>query len=395
MPNPLFSDTILKEMKSNPVTKPIPKHVKKSTRTSLTDQQKCTIRALHQVSGLKVRDIIAKNMQLLKNVSKSAIYKEAKIPLDKSSRDLRIGNKSAGRPTKLNGRDHSRIDRTRKYMRKQYGSFDSLDLQETLGMMTTCSNRTFRNHLHRMGVKWLQSKRKGVLTDKDKKERVAFARNITRTYGQGDSQLEFWRNNISMYTDIVGFEYKRNPFAHSQTPQAREWRRQDEALEVTRKGQKEGKNQVRFLVGIGHNRGVSMVEDVAPGLNGQKFASIIKHGVFEPGLGEDRTIVQDNCPVQNSKVACKAFTDKNIKRLKIPPRSPDLNAIENLFNQMRPVLRKSTIEKNIMAESKEQFRNRCVQALGHFSLKRINNLIDSYPRRIAAIIKSKGHRTKY
>ena len=190
-------------------SKSLPKHGKISTRSFLTERQKCTIRALHQESGLKVHQIIAKNMKLLKNVSKTTIYREAKIPLDDSTRDRRIGNKAAGRPAKLNRRDYSRIDRTRKSMRKQHGTFDSLELQKSVGMMNTCANRTFRSHLNnKMGVKWLTTKRKGILTEQDKKDRTAFARKIIRNHGRGDDQLEFWRNKISMYTDIVGFEYK-------------------------------------------------------------------------------------------------------------------------------------------------------------------------------------------
>ena len=365
-------------------------------RTKITERQKCTIRALHQVSGLSVASIIKKNMKLLSNLSKSAIYKEAKVPIgDNVKKDRRFGNKSAGRKPLFSRRTISRIERTRKSMRSEYGSFSSLNLQSELGMMQDYANTTFRRYLNKMGVKWLPTKRKGVLTKEDKEERMKFAKDVQRNHGVGDEQKEFWRTKISMFTDIVGFEYKSNPFGHAQTPQAREWRRIDEAYEVTRKGQKEGKTQVRFLIGIGYDRGVAMVEQVATGLTGVKFANIISSGAFDPGLNEERTIIQDNCPVQNSAVALEAFEEKNINLLKIPPRSPDLNAIENMFNQMRDILRKQAIDRKIRKETKAAFTNRCIQTLGLFSCERVNNLVDSYPKRMDEVIKRKGGRTKY
>lgn len=185
-----------------------PKQRNKNTRLFLTEQQKCTIRALHQEAGLKVHEIIKKNMKLLKNIPISTIYRHAKTPVDQPYNDRRIKNKATGRPRKLNARDTSRIHREVLRLRKN-GTFSSLELQEACGMMKTCKNNTFRKHMReRMGLKYLVTRRKGLLTPADKKLRVKFAKGVIKQYGKGDDQLGLWREKISLFTDIVGFEYK-------------------------------------------------------------------------------------------------------------------------------------------------------------------------------------------
>ena len=82
------------------------------------------------------------------------------------------------------------------------------------------------------------------------KKRLEFVRKIKRVYKNGSMFL--WNKQISMYIDAVGYEYKSNPFEHSKTPAAREWRLKNEVLLIgcTTKGKKEGATQVKFMVGI-------------------------------------------------------------------------------------------------------------------------------------------------
>jgi hypothetical protein len=49
----------------------------------------------------------------------------------------------------------------------------------------------------------------------------------------------------------------------------------------------------------------------------------------------------------------------------------------------------------ITKESKDEFTERCFNALEHYPITRIQNLIDSSPKRIAQIISGKGSRLKY
>jgi transposase len=107
------------------------------------------------------------------------------------------------------------------------------------------------------------------------------------------------------------------------------------------------------------------------------------------------TILQDNDPVQNSKAARRAFEEKGISLFQIPARSPDLNCIENLFQQMKQVLRRQARRDTITSESHEAFSARVQDALKNFDTAKIDKLIDSMPKRVDEIVAKNGERLNY
>ena len=131
------------------------------------------------------------------------------------------------------------------------------------------------------------------------------------------------------------------PYDMAKTPKAREWRKRNEGLKhlCTTKGAKEGKRQVRFAVAIAHSGGSVICEQVERGMNGTAYATFFDEHL-DAALAKtlkprSRRILQDNCPVQNSAAARRALQRNNVSSFQIPARSPDLNPIENLFNQIR------------------------------------------------------------
>ena len=74
---------------------------------------------------------------------------------------------------------------------------------------------------------------------------------------------------------------------------------------------------------------------------------------------------------------------------RIPPRSPDVNPIENLLKIVKNRLEKAALKKNITRESFEEFSERVRQTIT------IDKIIASMNKRIALIIIKKGGRTKY
>lgn len=186
-----------------------------------------------------------------------------------------------------------------------------------------------------------------------------------------------------------------NPYEKAQTPKARTWRKRSQGLECTRKGSKEGVTSVRFLVAIGYDKGVVAVEPVPSGMDGTHWASMINSKIYNKHLNKQRTIVQDNDPVQNCKLGIKAFCRQKIKLQSIPPKSPDINVIENLFNTAKRILGKQALDQQLTKESRYQLSERIKDLLMSYSIKRINNLIDSLPKRMNLLIEKKGLRLKY
>ena len=103
----------------------------------------------------------------------------------------------------------------------------------------------------------------------------------------------------------------------------------------------------------------------------------------------------DGCPRQNSKKALKALEDVGALVFKIPPRSPDLNPIENFFALVTKTLRKQVIEENIVRETYDEFVTRVREIMLNFSVPKIYRIIESMDKRISLIMESKGCRIKH
>ena len=89
------------------------------------------------------------------------------------------------------------------------------------------------------------------------------------------------------------------------------------------------------MVAISRGKGVLTCERYEK-MDAQYFTSFIDQHfdtMFERcGKGLTRLLLQDGDPSQNSKSACDAMACCHSEALKIPPRIPDLNPVENIFH---------------------------------------------------------------
>ena len=344
-------------------------------------------------AGIKLPKIVEKFKELY---SRASIYRHANIPLGQPSRsDRRRENK--GRPRKLTERDERRVIRSIDKLREEEGSFTSKRIASHAGLATArICNRTIRRCLNRHGYGYRQSRKKGLMTLKDRVKRVKFCRDV-KSLKCG--VLNFWKKYISMYVDGVGFEFKTRPLDQARAPSAREWRLKSEGLKVTMKGRKEGVRNANFMVGVCYRKGVIAVKQYFGQITGAKYAKITEQ-CLAPALEKSiqpraRRILQDGCPRQNSKEALAAMANNAIKIFKIPPRSPDLNPIENFFNTMKKRLRQQALDEKIERETFEEFSERVKRMLLDFPAEDIDKIIDSMGKRVDDIIRSGGYRTKY
>jgi len=96
-----------------------------------------------------------------------------------------------------------------------------------------------------------------------------------------------------------------------------------------------------------------------------------------------------------TKKARKAMYDIGAMKFSIPPRSPDFNPIENVFNFIKEELRKQAIEQNIVRENFENFSIRVKHTLENCPASYIDKTIESMPKRIMMVLKARGRRIKY
>jgi transposase len=97
---------------------------------------------------------------------------------------------------------------------------------------------------------------------------------------------------------------------------------------------------------------------------------------------------QDNARPHTAKKLTNFFIKNNIIKIPWPAQSPDLNIIENVWNQMKKTMKSSY-------ETQLELRHDLQEAWSSIDSSFIKKLYDSIPRRLEAVIKAKGQSTKY
>lgn len=109
-------------------------------------------------------------------------------------------------------------------------------------------------------------------------------------------------------------------------------------------------------------------------------------------FGEGRPFVfqQDGAPCHTAKKCTKWFADHGVEVMPWPGNSPDLNPIENLWSRLKKLL----FGKNL--SNKDQLIQATINAWFHvITPENLKKLVESMPRRCAAVIKSRGYPTRY
>ena len=114
--------------------------------------------------------------------------------------DRRVNN--PGRPKRLTERHERNIIRAVHRLRISIGFFTAKRLRFEAGIPATTSMWTIRRVLNRHGYRYLQSRRKDILTRKNAYKRLEFARRMKRL------SSSFWKHCISFYFDGKSFVHE-------------------------------------------------------------------------------------------------------------------------------------------------------------------------------------------
>ena len=142
--------------------------------------------------------------------------------------------------------------------------------------------------------------------------------------------------------------------------------------------------------------GVGKLVEVQGKMDAEQYCAILEDGMVESfeklDMEEDECYFQqDNDPKHASNYATQWFSDNNIQVLGWPAQSPDLNPIEYLWDHLKCQLQKyDTPPKGV-----HELWERVVEEWNAISPEVCQNLIESMPRWICAVIKAKGGHTKY
>ena len=335
--------------------------------------------------NLKIIEILSAEC----NISRRSVYRLLKEPITQVE-----GKRGGGRPRKVDGRTMSRMVRNIKKIRKEKKNWVCQDLLDMTDIKNI-SERTGQRLLNELGYKFSAARNKGVMKKGDASKRLKFAKQWVH------KDADFWKHGIAFYFDGTGFIHKTNPYEDAMSCRGKNWRKRDEGLDedCTSKGSREGDGgkQAKFFVAITYDNGVILAEQYDK-LNGESFAEFIRThfaDVFIKSGKVTKTWLQDGDPSQNSAKSRVAQEEVGADLFPIPPRSPELNPIENLFAFVKKELRENAIKNNIKKESFAEFSLRVKHTLYSTDKERINNIIGSYGRRLSQIIVKKGGKINY
>ena len=108
--------------------------------------------------------------------------------------------------------------------------------------------RTFSRFLNEKGYGYFVARRKGLVSEKDRKLRLKYARKMKRELARNS---EFFKDEVAFYLDGVSFVHKQNLLQATIGAKSRVWRKKWEGLKFTAKGSKDlaGGRPLHLIVG--------------------------------------------------------------------------------------------------------------------------------------------------
>jgi hypothetical protein len=105
----------------------------------------------------------------------------------------------------------------------------------------------------------------------------------------------------------------------------------------------------------------------------------------------DVLVLEDGAPCHSSKVTCAARQKLGITPINHPPNSPDLNAIENLWHQLKMKLGRMDRRATSLDELWAQIQ----QAWDGLDIGIVNRLVDSMEERRRDVAAARGGYTRF
>jgi transposase len=150
-------------------------------------------------------------------ISKSSVARYVK-QLNKP-RGHQDKKKRLGRPKILSDRDVRRLRRSIVLLRNYNANFTVKELIQFSGLnYSSASYATFYREILRAGLKFVNSRRKGVLSDSDCKKRYKFAQKCRKML---KTKPDLFHSDISFYLDGVSFIFKTKPNHDASVPQGK------------------------------------------------------------------------------------------------------------------------------------------------------------------------------
>ena len=257
----------------------------------------------------------------------------------------------------------------------------SKDLQQDLaGMGVQVHRSTVQRALHQNELHGRVMRKKPFLRPQHKQNRLKFAKEHI------DKPDAFWNNML--WTE----ETKIELFGHNHKRYA--WRKKNEAFKERNvmPTVKYGGGSI-MLWGCVAGSGTGNLVKVAGRMDSIQYQQILENNVKDSvkrlQLRRGWMFQQDNDPKHCSNSTKAYFKKQKLRVLEWPSQSPDLNIIENLWNDLMTAVH-ARKPKNLT--ELEAF---CKEEWARIPPQKVQRLLTNYPKRLEAVILAKGGTTKY
>jgi transposase len=289
---------------------------------------------------------------------------------------------SGGRPTKLKATDKRNLVRLVTTGKANTATQLVRELKDTTNI-DVCDD-TIRNVLKEAGLKAITKKKKPKLSSTHIRQRLEFAKRY-QYWTAEDWKCVIWSDETKV--NRLGLSDGRKWT----------WKRPDSTLtEQHIQGTTKFGGGSLMMWGCMTAQGVGYACRIDSKMDAGVYTSILDDYLLPTikyyKLNRDRVIFQqDNDSKHTSRAAQKWFDENQIEVLVWPPRSPDLSPIEHLWWYLKNRLDTYDTEPKGMLELWERLEIEWNKIPKDVCI----GLIESMPKRIAAVLKAKGGYTKY
>uniref|UniRef100_A0A8K9WP00 Tc1-like transposase DDE domain-containing protein n=1 Tax=Oncorhynchus mykiss TaxID=8022 RepID=A0A8K9WP00_ONCMY len=278
-----------------------------------------------------------------------------------------------GRPSKLSA--HTRRRLIRDAAKRPMITLDELQ-RSTAEVGDSVHRTTISRILHKSGLYGRVARRKPFLKDIHKKCCLKFATSHLgdtpnmwkKVLWSDETKIELFGNNAKRYV------WRKSNTAHHPEHTIPTVKHGGGSIVVGPAFLQQGQGRCLKLMGrwMEPNTGPFWMESAKDLRLGRRF-------VFQ----------QDNDPKHKAKSTMEWFKNKHIQVLEWPSQSPDLNPIENLWKELKTAVHKCS------PSNLTELELFCKEEWEKISVSRCAKLIETYPKRLTAVIAAKGDATKY
>lgn len=288
---------------------------------------------------------------------------------------------SGGRPTKLSPSNIRHAQHLISAGKVENAVQATRALQDIINQ--PLSAQTTRRYLKKAGMKAVVKKKRPLLSQRHRKERLDFA------ISHQDWTIEDWKKVV--WSD----ETKINRLGSDGRKWV--WKKAGEGLsDRTVEGTVKFGGGCIMVWGCMLWEGVGYACKIDGRMDGELYIKIMEDDLqasleYYDKDPNDVIFQQDNDPKHTCKKARKWFQDHGFHVMTWPAQSPDLNPIEHLWHHLKRRLAEYEVPPRGMMEVWE----RVEAEWNKIEPEVCQNLIESMPRRVEAVIKAKGGYTKY